>query len=64
MGAFYSCTGALRNNYKEKGVTEIIVFAVGLLVSTLVVFGIFSRVPLEMHDSREIGTARAATERD
>jgi hypothetical protein len=45
-------------------VTEIIVFAVGLLVSTLVVFGIFSRVPLEMHDSNDIHAASASSDRD
>lgn len=33
--------------------TDIIVFAVGLLVSTLVVFGIFSSVVVEMHDAKE-----------
>ena len=37
---------------------EIIVFAVGLLVSMLVVFGIFSRVPLEMHDPREFKVSK------
>lgn len=32
---------------------DIVVFCVGLVVSILVVFGIFSRVVLEMHDAKE-----------
>lgn len=34
--------------------TEILVFGVGLLVSMLVIFGIFSRVPLQMRDPVEL----------
>ncbi len=33
---------------------DLIVFGVGLVVSTLVVFGLFSRVPLSMHDAKEV----------
>lgn len=33
--------------------TDIIVLAMGLLVSTLVVFGVFSSVVVEMHDAKE-----------
>lgn len=32
---------------------DLIVFAVGLIVSMLVIFGIFSRVPMGMHDAKE-----------
>jgi len=32
---------------------DLIVFGVGLVVSMLVVFGIFSRVPMGMHHARE-----------
>lgn len=32
---------------------DIVVFCVGLAVSILVVFGIFSRVVQEMHDAKE-----------
>ena len=42
---------------------EILVFAVGLLVSMLVVFGIFSRVPLEMHDPRELVVSKVAVDK-
>lgn len=38
---------------------DLIVFAVGLVVSTLVLFGIFSRVPMGMHHAKE--SAEAAT---
>jgi hypothetical protein len=31
---------------------DLIVFGVGLVVSTLVVFGIFSRVVVEMHNAK------------
>ena len=37
---------------------DIIVFGVGVVVSVLVVFGIFSGVVREMHDARESGDAR------
>ncbi len=33
---------------------DIIVFGVGLVVSSLVVFSIFSRVPLSMQDAKEV----------
>lgn len=33
---------------------DLIVFGVGLVVSTLVVFGLFSRVPLTMQDSKNV----------
>lgn len=36
---------------------DLIVFIVGLVVSTLVVFGIFTRVVFEMHNAREEGAA-------
>jgi hypothetical protein len=32
---------------------DLIVFGVGLVVSMLVVFGIFSRVPIGMHHAKE-----------
>ncbi len=32
---------------------DLIVFGVGLVVSTLVLFGIFSRVPMGMHEAKE-----------
>ncbi len=32
---------------------DLIVFGVGLIVSSLVVFGIFSRVPMGMHYAKE-----------
>ncbi|MBA2378444.1 MAG: hypothetical protein H0V76_02580 [Blastocatellia bacterium] len=32
---------------------DLIVFSVGFLVSMLVVFGIFSRVPMNMHHAKE-----------
>lgn len=31
---------------------DLIVFAVGMVVTMLVVFGVFSRVPMGMHDSK------------
>ena len=33
---------------------DLIVFGVGLVVSMLVIFGIFSRVPMGMHESKEL----------
>lgn len=39
--------------------TDIIVFGVGLVVSTLVVFGVFSSVVAEMHDAKEVDAERA-----
>ncbi|MDI1243329.1 MAG: hypothetical protein PSX80_15555 [bacterium] len=39
--------------------TDLIVFAVGLVVSTLVIFGIFSRVPMGMHESKELAESEA-----
>ncbi len=38
--------------------TDLIVFGVGLIVSTLVVFGIFSRVVVEMHDAKDDDAVR------
>lgn len=45
--------------------TDLIVFAVGLIVSTLVVYGIFSRVVIEMHDAKgdDASAARLANKR-
>ena len=37
--------------------SDIIVFGVGVVVSVLVVFGIFSGVVQEMHDAKESGEA-------
>lgn len=31
---------------------DLIVFAIGMVVTMLVVFGIFSRVPMGMHESK------------
>jgi hypothetical protein len=38
---------------------DLIVFGVGLVVSILVVFGIFSRVVMEMHDAKNQEAAAA-----
>ncbi len=45
--------------------TDLIVFAVGLVVSMLVVFGIFSRVTMGMHHAKETAESeiRGKTER-
>ncbi len=40
---------------------DLIVFAVGFLVSMLVVYSMFSRVVVEMHDSKVGGKETART---
>ena len=37
---------------------DLIVFAVGLLVSMLVIYGIFSRVTLEMGEAKHFGAGK------
>lgn len=57
MGSLNSYTRFVWIAVTEGHLNDIIVFIVGLFVSTLVVFGIFSRVVTEMHDAREEGAA-------
>jgi hypothetical protein len=42
---------------------DLIVFGVGFMVSMLVVYGIFSKVPLEMGEARQFREVRVNDER-
>jgi hypothetical protein len=52
MGAFDTFVRTLRNDNQEGKMNDLIVFAVGMVVTMLVVFGVFSRVPMGMHESK------------
>ena len=55
LGPLNSHTRFVWIAFTEGHLNDVIVFIVGLVVSTLVVFGIFSRVVLEMHDAKNQG---------
>lgn len=55
LGPLNSHTRFVWIAFTEGHLSDVIVFIVGLVVSTLVVFGIFSRVVLEMHDAKNHG---------
>ena len=58
LGAVHSGPRVIRIFAAEGKMTDLIVFGVGLIVSTLVVFGIFSRVVVEMHDAKDDDAVR------
>jgi hypothetical protein len=62
LGSLNSHTRFIFIIFTENHVNDIIVFCVGLVVSSLVIYGVFSSVVLEMHEAKNQGGTPSKSE--